>query len=391
MSHSPWMLSFGLVALLSAALPRPAAAQENDNADAKQIVIRKAAQAQTADVLPAAEVEAVFAVAEEEGAAVSPYWIGVQLEPLTDILKSHLNLDRGLVAVHVFEDSPAAKGGCKANDIILKAGDKYVKEPGDLLTAVGEAKENEMTITVLRGGKETQLKVKPVKRAEAARAQAKDPQALKQAETEAKEAVQQLEAALHAYKLRAMEGTAPAVDLVRVQPGIVMSQQAVRKKIPDDVSIRITKEGNNPTKIWVKREGKEWEVTEDKIGDLPEEVRGYVQQLHLGPPPAMAVRLTQQAGDPRRTTTRLFAQPVPKVSGLHAAPATPVPPATSAMSKTYQYRVTEAKDPAGSGAESKLDQILKILGQKEDSSVADLREEVKQLRKELEELRKEKK
>ena len=61
------------------------------------------------------------------------------------------------------ENSPAAKSGIKPNDIIVKAGDKYIKDPGDL-ECVASAKETELTLVVLHGGKETAIKVTPTKR-----------------------------------------------------------------------------------------------------------------------------------------------------------------------------------------------------------------------------------
>ena len=68
-----------------------------------------------------------------------------------------------------------------------------------------------------------------------------------------------------------------------------------------------------------------------------------------------------------------------------------MPPATGWTGTSPKYRVTEVKKVDTSTADSKLDQILKIVSQKEDSSVSALRKEVQQLRKELEELRQEKK
>lgn len=359
MSRKELMLSLGVVSLLAAGLTQLAAAEETDGPNPARV--------------RAVIEESVFARAKAEETA-SPYWIGVQLEPVSEILRSHLNLEGGMVAVHVFDNSPAAKSGIKPNDIIVKAGDKYIKDPGDLAQCVGSAKETELTLVVLHGGKETAIKVTPTKRPEEA-----NPQQVEAAESQEREAIQKLEAALNAYRAKA--GTAVrerAVDLMLAKPGVVASTYAYRAvEVPKNVTIRITKEGANPAKISVKRDDKEWEVTEDKLGELPEDIRGYVQQMRIGNPTTMAIRVAEPY-----VRNVLPPQPVPP-KGLPAAPSS---------TGTYpKYRFTEVKKADTATADSKLDQILKIVSQKEDSSVSALRKEVQQLRKELEELRQEKK
>src|SRR6185503_7474694 len=100
MSYKQLIVSLGVVSLLTAAgLSRLVAEEETESAKATRAL-----------VLPVIE-ETVFAFAEGGEATASPYWIGVQLEPVSEILRSHLNLEGGMVAVHVFESSPAAKAG----------------------------------------------------------------------------------------------------------------------------------------------------------------------------------------------------------------------------------------------------------------------------------------
>jgi hypothetical protein len=120
-------------------------------------------------------------------------------------------------------------------------------------------------------------------------------------------------------------------------------------------------------------------VTEDKLGELPDDIRGYVQQTRVGNPATMAIRL----GDP--WTGKGSPQPVP-TKGMLGLPA----PAGS-TGGSARYRVTEVKKAGAASVDSKLDQILKVLSQKEDSTLEALQKEVKQLHRELEELRKEKK
>jgi membrane-associated protease RseP (regulator of RpoE activity) len=344
---------------------------------AEPILVRTQVITQAEAAAEALAQQELALVADE----VSPYWIGVQLEPPADILKQHLNLEGGMVAVHVFEGSPAEKAGLKANDIILKAGDAYVKEPGDLLKCVGAAKGNEITLVIIHAGKETAVKVTPAKRPQEPNAEA-----VKEAATEQKEAVKKLTAALELYKKHAAAGAgeAKAVDVLRVRPGVVTGGAVGVAELPKDVSVTITKEGSGPAKITVKKDGKQYETTEDKLDQLPQEIQACVQLTRSGGPGAMFYRAkiapTAMSGASAKSGAIYKAVPVP----------TPALPARSVeAAKVYRYHV-ESKHAAGD-VDSKLDQILKIVSQQEDSGVSDLRKEVQQLRKELEELRKEKK
>ena len=142
--------------VLSASLPLVGVAQNADPVpqsrpavNAIRVITKQLADAQEA----AAQAE-----------APSKYWIGIGLGELNEIVKEQLGLEHGLVVDDVMPDSPALKAGFKKNDILVKVGDKVLKEPTELVAAVEEAEENELAIGLLRGGKETTIKVTPAKR-----------------------------------------------------------------------------------------------------------------------------------------------------------------------------------------------------------------------------------
>jgi membrane-associated protease RseP (regulator of RpoE activity) len=352
---------FAALALASVGVAGLATADEDSTKTAEPNVYR-------------ARVVKALAEASEEA---TPYWIGVQLEPPPEILKSHLNLEAGMVAVHIFEGSPAEKAGLKANDIILKAGESYVKEPGDLLKCVGAAKGSEITLVVLRAGKETSFKVTPAKRP-----QETNPQAVKEAEKEEKEAMKKLSAALDIYRRHTVDaGEAKAVDVLRLRPGVVTAAPA-EVELPKDVSVTITIEGAGPAKIIVKKDGKQYEATEDKLDQLPKDVLPYVRSIREGGSGATFHY-------PRATSGATGSSAKTGVFKVVPVPAPALPPSSVEAAKVYRYHVESRHGADDVG--SKLDQILKIVSQQEDSDVSALRKEVQQLRKELEELRKEKK
>ena len=84
---------------------------------------------------------------------------------------------------------------------------------------------------------------------------------------------------------------APRVD-VRI-PELWRTTAAKSAEFPKDLSVAIKKEGGEPAKIHVKRGEKEWNVAEDKLDDLPGDIRHYVEQmLGKGIGAYKAVRMT---------------------------------------------------------------------------------------------------
>jgi hypothetical protein len=324
-----------------------------------------------------------------EGAPAGEYWIGVQLEPLPELIVSQLKLERGMVVVQVFDDSPAAKAEFRVNDIILRAGDKDVRGPQDLIAAVNGAKEQELAIVVLRGGSEATLKVTPVKR------QAEQFELRVSPETPHATVVK----ALDELSTKTPHG---AVRLLAVRPGGVFAYAAAAgAKLPSNLEVRIEKRGEEPAKIHVRRfqegEDKTWEVTEDKVGDLPEDIRGHVQQMLGGQGEAAArvhLRLKEQMARAQDQAAQAHAKAQEAQQQMlreyrvkvqpqfrHPVPMPPVavsPPIGGAPHPDH-------------GIQVKLDAILKKLDQPQGEALERLQKEVEGLRKELDELRQDKK
>ena len=179
-------------------------------------------------------------------------------------------------------------------------------------------------------------------------------------------------------------GDDEVVDVVRLRPGVVTGA-VLDLDLPKDVSVTITKEGSGPAKITVKKEGKVYEATEDKLSELPKDVVRYVQMLRGAGTQMRYTQLAPPVAAPPATKAAAAQKVVPVPMQPYGLPTHSSPEAA----KVYRYHV-ESRHGADD-VDSKLDQILKILAQKEDSSVSTLRKEVQQLRKELDELRKEKK
>jgi len=87
--------------------------------------------------------------------------IGVSVTPLTKQLSDHFGVTNGALVNNVREDSPAAKAGLKAGDVITEIDGKAVKGELDVVRAIGEKKEGEVTVTFVRGGQKQTVRVTP--------------------------------------------------------------------------------------------------------------------------------------------------------------------------------------------------------------------------------------
>ena len=78
----------------------------------------------------------------KSGGSVSRGWLGVMIQEVTADLAESFGLDRprGALVSQVQEDSPAARGGLRASDVILMFNGKPVENSGDLPRMVGMAK-----------------------------------------------------------------------------------------------------------------------------------------------------------------------------------------------------------------------------------------------------------
>lgn len=91
--------------------------------------------------------------------------IGAGLMPLTKQLAEYfgVNEGRGLLINDVRPDSPAAKAGLKAGDVIVEIEGKEVKGMGDLMRAMSEKKEGDLSLTIVRDRNRQTVRVTPEK------------------------------------------------------------------------------------------------------------------------------------------------------------------------------------------------------------------------------------
>ena len=89
--------------------------------------------------------------------------IGVGVTPLTKQLSDYFGVTSGVMINDVRADSPAAKAGLKAGDIIVEAEGKEVKSEMDVIRAIGEKKEGDVSLTIVRDRNRQTIRVTPEK------------------------------------------------------------------------------------------------------------------------------------------------------------------------------------------------------------------------------------
>ena len=236
------------------------------------------------------ELRRAIVLVENEGQPAEHYWIGIQLnESLPDSLRAQLELPegQGVLVEDVMPESPAAQAGLKKHDVIISAGDKTLSNPQDLVDAVAEAKENELSLQFMRAGKMLAFTVKPAKRPPLPGENAAPEVATEGDAGKLQELIQQF-----MQQHRGASGGG-GVRMRMLQPGMVLPPGAPVPPVahpgialPDNLSISISKQGTQPAKISVKQDEKSWELTEDKLQELPGDIRMHVERM-LGRMPMM--------------------------------------------------------------------------------------------------------
>jgi hypothetical protein len=193
----------------------------------------------------------------------SEYWIGVVLAAPAE------DEQPGIKVADVMPDGPAAKAGIRAGDRLTKAGGKPIKEVGDLIGAIDAAKGKPVGIELVRDGEPQKLQVTPQKRPMPARPFGELLPPGQDWDNWRK----------WAEKLEQRQLDEP-FQFRFFGPGAVVPRAIVAgKPQPDDMTITLTKKGQEPARIVVKQGDESWRTTEDKLGELPDEVRPHVERL----------------------------------------------------------------------------------------------------------------
>lgn len=87
--------------------------------------------------------------------------IGIAVYPVTKQLGERFGVESGVMINNVRSDSPAAKAGLKAGDIVIEIDGKAVKNNLDLIKAINAKKEGDVQITIMRDRNRQTISVTP--------------------------------------------------------------------------------------------------------------------------------------------------------------------------------------------------------------------------------------
>lgn len=110
---------------------------------------------------------------EIDQSLISDYWIGVQCEKAgsttyspKELPDAELKIDGGMKILAVTEGGAADESGLEEDDVLLKFATKEMNSVNDLYAVIGETKDEEADLLLIRGGELVSLRITPQKRPE---------------------------------------------------------------------------------------------------------------------------------------------------------------------------------------------------------------------------------
>jgi len=177
---------------------------------------------------------------------VADAWIGVECAPVDEALRAQLDLkpDQGLLIVQLVPEMPAAKAGLKRFDVLTEANGQPLGNVPDLAAAVRKSQGGELKLSYLRAGKTEVVTVQPARRPARFRGPGAETMVVPERDRDA----------MLDWLKKFKPGEAPPMGMRFFHPGMVLPPGAARDmKLPDDMRVSITRQGDQPAKIVVKQ------------------------------------------------------------------------------------------------------------------------------------------
>jgi len=85
--------------------------------------------------------------------------LGIECQSIGDQLAEYFGVKQGVLVLEVAKDTPAAKAGLKAGDVITRIGERQVATPGEIISAVHDRSSKDLKVTLMRDRKETSFNI----------------------------------------------------------------------------------------------------------------------------------------------------------------------------------------------------------------------------------------
>jgi membrane-associated protease RseP (regulator of RpoE activity) len=231
------------------------------------------------EISPSEDNELPAGEENEQADAAPQYWIGLQGRPIdSPALRTHLQLasDVGVLVENVVPDSPAQKAGLQQHDVIVAVNGEPINDLSALQKVVAEGADKPIELKIIRLAQESKVTVTPAKRP--ADAMKNLPGSVPGGLGLGGGQMPDLDAMLRQFQ----EGGLPGG--VRVfGPGMVLGGEHFNlNAMPNGISVNISREGEGPAQITVKKGDQSWTLKsddEEAIKKLPDDVRPFVQQM----------------------------------------------------------------------------------------------------------------
>lgn len=188
------------------------------------------------------------------------YWIGVGIGEVPEVLRAQLAIpeDAGVLIEMAADGSPAAKAGLQEYDVLVKVGDRKITGMRELVDVVTDSDGKELTFEVIRQGKRQTIAVTPEERP------VHSPRGFGR----------------HAgNRDQWLERFGPDRPGLRMRFGRMGEggPNPHQTELPENMTVTISKTGDQPAKVMVQRGDESWETTVEKLDALPEDVRKVVR------------------------------------------------------------------------------------------------------------------
>jgi PDZ domain len=207
-----------------------------------------------------------------EVAQISDRWIGVVCEPVEESLRAHLAVPEGIgmIVTSLVPGAPADRAGIQQYDILLSMDGRELKDVDAIIESVKKADEKGITVVLHRKGEEVTKTVVPEKRPAQTASASPDQEGWVAPNVDTDKILEWVES------LKAGKGKDGRLDLRFLGPGMEMQDNI---EIPSNISISISRQNDEPARITIKRGDETWEVTEDRLDELPEDLRPFVKRM----------------------------------------------------------------------------------------------------------------
>ena len=193
------------------------------------------------------------------------YVVGISVNKVEpeQIQKLKLPVKTGWIVNAVEPDGPADIAGIKPNDILVEAQSKPLVTHNDLTQIITECEGKKIELKLFRNGTPMTLSVIPEATLIPFFPMGSDMSHIAGDEKE-----------LQAWLEKIMQGNADG-RFVIIHPPILNQPPP----LPSNLTITITKSGQAPSEIVVKRGDQTWSVTETTLDKLPEDIRVHVRVM----------------------------------------------------------------------------------------------------------------